>query len=218
MSVADKSAELLASWFGCGRSPIAPGTAGSLGAVPLHLLLRSLGPVPYWTATALITALGIWASDRVCKSSGEKDPQWIVIDEVAGTLIAMGLVRRRSLAVRLAALVVFRVLDGPGAADRVTTWTFRNGEIVDSSYESRPAPWREMREAPYDSSWIMRATCPYAMMADLNRGEITPVRALASPKYTVEGRKTLLLQMMRPLNMWNEIAASVEVRYDHDEA
>jgi phosphatidylglycerophosphatase A len=124
MSLPDKSAEVLASWFGCGRSPIAPGTVGSLGAIPLHLFLRSLGPVPYWTATALVTALGVWASERVCKASGEKDPQWIVIDEVAGTLIAMGLVRKRSLAVRLAALVIFRALDikKPGLVDRAQHW------------------------------------------------------------------------------------------------
>ena len=123
----------------------------------------------------------------------------------------------RSSARKLNGTFVFRVLDGPGNADRVTTWSFRNGEIVESSYESQPAPWEAMRTAPYNSAWIMRSTCPYAMMADLNRGEISPVRALASPKYQVEGRKTMLLQMMRPLNMWNEIAASVEVEYVHDE-
>lgn len=123
----------------------------------------------------------------------------------------------RKTARKLNGTFVFRVLDGPGDADRMTTWTFKNGEIVDSSYESRPSPWEEMRTAPYNNAWIMRSTCPYAMMADLNRGDITPIRALASPKYTVEGRKTLLLQMMRQLNMWNEIAASVEVRYDHDQ-
>jgi len=120
MSLADTSAKVLASWFGCGKSPIAPGTVGSLGALPLHVVLRSLGPLPYWTATLSLTALGIWASERVCESSGEKDPQWIVIDEVAGTLIATGLVRRRSLAVRLAALLLFRVLDvaKPGPVNR----------------------------------------------------------------------------------------------------
>jgi phosphatidylglycerophosphatase A len=120
MSVADGSAKVLASWFGCGRSPIAPGTVGSLGTLPLHLALRSLGPVPYWTVTALITVIGVWASQRVCETTGEKDPQWVVIDEVAGTLIAMGLVRRRSLAVRLAALALFRVFDvaKPGPIDR----------------------------------------------------------------------------------------------------
>jgi phosphatidylglycerophosphatase A len=121
MLLADKRAMLLATWFGCGRAPMAPGTVGSLGAVPLHLALRALGPLPYWTATALVTALGVWASQRACERSGEKDPQWVVIDEVAGTLIAMGLVRRRSLAVRLAALLLFRAFDvvKPGPIDRV---------------------------------------------------------------------------------------------------
>ncbi len=120
VSLADKSAELLASWFGCGRFPTAPGTVGSLGALPLHFALRALGPVPYWTGVAVVSALGIWASQRVSRLSGEKDPQWVVIDEVAGTLIAMGLVSRRSLAVRLAAMLVFRVLDitKPGPIDK----------------------------------------------------------------------------------------------------
>lgn len=112
---------------------------------------------------------------------------------------------------------VFRVLDGPGGCDRTTTWTFRNGECVDWSYDSLPAPCEAMRTAPYDNAWIMRSTCPYEMMAKLNRGDISPVRALASPHYHVEGRKTMLLQMMRSLNLWNEIVASVEVEYVHDQ-
>ena len=113
---------------------------------------------------------------------------------------------------------VFRVLDGPGNADRETRWVFKSGEITEWTYNSRPAPWTELREAPYNNAWVMRSTCPYAMMAELNRGDISPVRALASPSYHVEGRKTLLLQMMPSLNRWNEIAASVPVEYVHDEA
>jgi phosphatidylglycerophosphatase A len=121
MSLVQRSAEVVATWFGCGLSPIAPGTVGSIGTVPLHLLLRSLGPVPYWTGTALITLLGVWAAERVAQQSGEKDPQRVVIDEVAGTLIAMGLVNGRSLAVRLAALLLFRAFDvvKPGPIDSV---------------------------------------------------------------------------------------------------
>lgn len=123
----------------------------------------------------------------------------------------------RETARKLNGTFVFRVYDGPAAADRMTTWTFRNGDCADWTYESAPAPWDAVRTAPFDNAWVMRATCPYAMMGALNRGEISPVRALASPKYQVEGRKTMLLQMMRPLNMWNEICAGVEVDYDHDE-
>jgi hypothetical protein len=124
----------------------------------------------------------------------------------------------RETARKLNGTFVFRVLDGPGSADRMTTWTFRNGDCVDWSYQSAPTPWEEMRTAAFDPAWVMRSTCPYSMMADLNRGDISPVRALASPSYHVEGRKTLLLQMMKSLNMWNEICASIEVEYDHDQA
>lgn len=124
----------------------------------------------------------------------------------------------RNTAHKLNGTFVFRVLDGPAGMDRMTTWTFRHGECVDSSYAAEPAPWEYMRNAEFNNAWIMRSTCPYEMMADLNRGDISPVRALASPRYKVEGRKTMLLQMMRALNMWNEIAASVEVEYKHDEA
>jgi hypothetical protein len=126
--------------------------------------------------------------------------------------------RFRTAARKLNGTFVFRVLDGPGSADRETRWVFKNGAIVEWTYNSRPAPWAELRTAPYNQSWVMRATCPYEMMGALNRGEISPIRALASPRYQIEGRKTMLMQMMAPLNLWNEIAASVEVTYDHDEA
>lgn len=114
-----RPARALATWFGCGLSPLAPGTVGSVGAVPLHFLLRSLHPAVHVAAVVAVSAVGIWCSDVVAEEEGEKDPQLVVIDEVAGTLIAMGLVRHRGLATELAALVVFRVLDivKPGVID-----------------------------------------------------------------------------------------------------
>jgi phosphatidylglycerophosphatase A len=117
----DRVAEQLATWFGCGRVPRAPGTAGAIGALPLHFVLSRLGPVPHALAVLGVTAVGTWAAQRHAERLGEKDPQSIVIDEVAGTLIAMGLVRRRSLGVQLAALVLFRAFDitKPGLVDRV---------------------------------------------------------------------------------------------------
>ena len=86
---------------------------------------------------------------------------------------------------------------------------------LDKKVADRAEAEMELDE-PFDTEGPTRPMSPE--MADLNRGDISPVRALASPKYHVEGRKTLLLQMMRSLNMWNEIAASVEVEYEHDEA
>lgn len=109
--LATSVATSLATWFGCGLSPRAPGTVGSIGAVPLHLLLAQ-APAPVHAAAVLaLSALGIWAAQRYAVACGECDPQRVVIDEVAGTAIAMGCVRAAPVAVQIAALVLFRVFD-----------------------------------------------------------------------------------------------------------
>lgn len=120
-SPAARWATRLGTWFGSGRSPVAPGTVGSLGAVPLHFVLRRLSPMGHLAVVAVLTGVGIWASQREAERLGEKDPQSVVIDEVVGTLMAMGLVRDRSLGVQLLALALFRALDiaKPGPVDRV---------------------------------------------------------------------------------------------------
>lgn len=104
-------ARWLATWFGCGLSPRAPGTVGSLGAVPLHLLLALAPPAVHAAAAVAIAALGVWAAQQYALGCGQRDPQRVVIDEVAGTVIAMGLVRHAPLSVQCAALVAFRLFD-----------------------------------------------------------------------------------------------------------
>jgi phosphatidylglycerophosphatase A len=104
-------ATIVATWFGCGRSPIAPGTVGSIGAVPLHLLLAQTPWGAHLAAVLLVSALGVWAAQVYAVERGVKDPQSVVIDEVAGTVIAMGIVRGAPWSVQLGALVAFRVLD-----------------------------------------------------------------------------------------------------------
>ena len=111
MLARDVVATVITTWFGCGRSKIAPGTVGSLGAVPLHLLLRTLSPPAHALAVVAVSAIGIWAADRYAERVGEIDPQTAVIDEVAGTLIALGLVRHRGLGAHALAFVLFRALD-----------------------------------------------------------------------------------------------------------
>jgi phosphatidylglycerophosphatase A len=121
MAQAALPARLLATWFGCGLSPKAPGTVGSIGAVPLHFALATLGPVPHIAAIIGFSIVGTWASNEVAKAEGIEDPQKVVIDEVCGTLIAMGMVSGSSIGIRLLALGLFRVLDitKPGPIDTV---------------------------------------------------------------------------------------------------
>lgn len=79
-----------------------------------------MGPIPHATVTLLLTIAGVWAAERVSRAAGEEDPQSVVIDEVVGTLLAMGIARPTGLAGELAAFVAFRFLDikKPGLIDK----------------------------------------------------------------------------------------------------
>jgi phosphatidylglycerophosphatase A len=114
-------ARAIATWFGCGYSPKAPGTVGTLGTLPLCYLLSRQSTLVYWVATCVITALGVWASTRYAADAGEEDPQAVVIDEVSGTLIAVGLALSGGPLAALLAVVLFRVFDiwKPGPIDSV---------------------------------------------------------------------------------------------------
>jgi phosphatidylglycerophosphatase A len=111
----------LSTWFGCGASKLAPGTMGSFGAIPVHLGLRLLPAPIHLAAIVGITAVGVWSSNEMAKAMGVEDPQCVVIDEVAGTLLAMGMVRHSSIGVQLLALGLFRLFDiwKPGVIDTV---------------------------------------------------------------------------------------------------
>jgi phosphatidylglycerophosphatase A len=111
MKPTDRIAFVLGTWFGCGLSKIAPGTVGSLGALPLHFALSRLSQVEHWSAVVLISLVGIWASHRVSVVLGQKDPQRVVIDEVAGVLIAMGAVRSFGPMAIAVAFALFRLFD-----------------------------------------------------------------------------------------------------------
>ncbi len=96
---------------GVGFLPLAPGTWGSLVGVGLYLLLRGLFLTLLWPlagrnhlnllhigyalvtlellAVAAVSAVGTWAASRVEQLSGKKDPGKVVIDEVAGQMLAL---------------------------------------------------------------------------------------------------------------------------------
>ena len=99
----------------------------------------------------------------------------------------------------------FRVWDGPDGKDRKAIWVWENGHCRQVRFECRPSPWKELREDPFDkSAFVGRFSCPFDMMAKLNRGEMSPLKALSSPKYQVEGKKVLIFKMMQGLNSWND--------------
>ena len=75
------------TWFGCGRVPVAPGTAGSVGALPLCWVMAEYANMWVRLSVAIgMTAIAILGSAQDQKEGGSRDPQYIVVDEVAGML------------------------------------------------------------------------------------------------------------------------------------
>ena len=102
---------LIATGFGCGLSPYAPGTVGSLlGVLIWWFLLADLGPAVQTGAVLVAFGLGVAVVDKLVKRAGLGDEPAIVWDEVAGSWIAL-LTVPKSLPWVVAAFVLFRIGD-----------------------------------------------------------------------------------------------------------
>ncbi|MBN1474247.1 MAG: phosphatidylglycerophosphatase A [Syntrophaceae bacterium] len=110
MITKDKIIKVLATGFGAGLSPVMPGTAGTLVGVliclaflPLHWIFRCL-------FVAALVGVAVYVSGRAEEIYGKKDDQRIVIDEIAGFLLAMLPVAINFLNLALA-FFLFRIFD-----------------------------------------------------------------------------------------------------------
>lgn len=80
---------LLAFGFGSGLAPRAPGTAGTLAAIPLYLLLSQLDFVLYVAMVLAICVTGVWICGAAAQRLGVHDHPGIVWDEFGGFLVTM---------------------------------------------------------------------------------------------------------------------------------
>jgi phosphatidylglycerophosphatase A len=129
-------ADLIATFFGVGRLRPGPGTWGSAAAMLLWAALAHALPQPLRASIVIalvifITLIGIPAATQVARASGKKDPQFVVIDEVAGQLIAL-------IAVPL-------------------TWkTFLAGFILFRAFDiTKPPPVRQLEKLPEGTGIVL---------------------------------------------------------------
>ncbi len=110
-STLDKGALVIATWFGAGLIPRAPGTMGALAALPLHwLLITHASKGVQIACIAAICCLGGFSAQRISKARNDPDPQMIVVDEVVGVLIALA-VAGGNFSAQVVAFIVFRAFD-----------------------------------------------------------------------------------------------------------
>src|SRR5271155_5143915 len=105
---------LIATWFGCGYAPVAPGTAGSLAALLIAIALYYGGGYGRGTLlllTAILLAPGIWSASVVARETNTTDPQIVVVDEVIGQWITLAGSATFNWKTWVAAFALFRLLD-----------------------------------------------------------------------------------------------------------
>ncbi|MCD6451764.1 MAG: phosphatidylglycerophosphatase A [Acidobacteria bacterium] len=89
-SEGNKLSYIIATFFGVGYTPVAPGTAGTLATIPLYLLFAFfLSPLYYAIISIALFFIGIFTAEKVSNQERGDDPKIVVIDEVVGYLVAM---------------------------------------------------------------------------------------------------------------------------------
>jgi phosphatidylglycerophosphatase A len=109
-----KLAVAIATWFGCGYSPIAPGTAGSLAALAIAYPLAQWAhwrPFYFALLALAVLPIGVWSASETARHVQAKDPHIVVVDEVLGQWITLAGASSFNWKSWLAAFCLFRLFD-----------------------------------------------------------------------------------------------------------
>ena len=110
MSLTERLAFVLATGFGSGYSPIAPGTAGSAVGLVFVWGMSYLSLPGQLAAVLAVSVLSILAADMVARTTGLKDPGLVVADEIAGMMVTM-IAIPFTLKTAFIGFILFRVMD-----------------------------------------------------------------------------------------------------------
>jgi len=102
--------QLLALGFGSGLAPKAPGTFGTLAAIPLYLLLSQLAALPYAILVIIMTIAGFYICGKAAEDVGVHDHPAIVWDEFVGFFITMFMIPVSWQSI-LVGFILFRFFD-----------------------------------------------------------------------------------------------------------
>ncbi len=109
-----KYMKIFLSYFGVGYAKYAPGTMGSIATLPLMFGLAKLklGLAIYISLLIVLTIVSCFFADIIQKKENLHDPQWIVMDEVIGMLVAwLAFYPSFNIYIAFSVLIVFRFFD-----------------------------------------------------------------------------------------------------------
>jgi phosphatidylglycerophosphatase A len=100
---------LIASFFYIGNLPFIPGTLASLIGIGIYLLVKD-NFIVYFFSIALIMIGGFFISGKAERISQQKDPSWIVLDEIGGMLLTLFLLPYK-IKIIILGFIIFRFFD-----------------------------------------------------------------------------------------------------------
>lgn len=101
---------LIATAFGTGYAPGAPGTLGAAVGLVWHFATRHWSPAAQLTSLMALVLVGIWAAGVAARHAGREDPGHVVVDEVAGQAITLVLLPVGPMGA-VAGFILFRFFD-----------------------------------------------------------------------------------------------------------
>lgn len=104
---------MISTWFYSGLIPFAPGTFGSIAALPFAwLILENAGIVGLANATLIVFVIGLMTTKTYVSETGKTDPGEVVVDEVVGQwIVCLAIIDNQHPGQYLLALLAFRVFD-----------------------------------------------------------------------------------------------------------
>jgi phosphatidylglycerophosphatase A len=109
--IIDKIAIFIATGFYSGYFPLAPGTMGTIVAIPFYFIISLFNSIIYYSIIILVLfIIGTIASSKAIKIYRQEDPSPVVLDEIVGFLVALFLIEITWWRL-LAAFFIFRFFD-----------------------------------------------------------------------------------------------------------
>lgn len=110
--------------------------------------------------------------------------------------------------------IVLRCLNHPTGQDIEAAYTFDDGEVTGVELWMEKAGDPDFLDDPFDKSRALaRATAPYPVWIKLDRGELTPLGALASPDYQIEGSKLKIMANLGVISGMGDVASRLDKTY-----
>ena len=103
--------------------------------------------------------------------------------------------------------------DCPGGIDKLVEWTMNKGILTDYKIEEKSAP-SDYRKMPFDkNTYLMKVTGSYETYRKMNRKELSPMMAIMTQVYKIEGPQLKILGMMGGMNAMQELMAAIDTEF-----